>query len=331
MSDKKMQKIKLLKILEILYRKTDADTPITTNQLISELSEMGINADRRTLYSDIEALRESGYEVEKQKRHRDMVYWVPKRSFDIPELKIIMDCIHSSRFVPEGKTNELIDKIAALGGSGRGELLKRNAVCFNAVKHSNESIYNIVEVLERSIERGKKVSFCYFDIDSDGCRKFRHEGSEYTEEPLAMICDDGNYYLLCYRSEEEYENNMKTFRIDKIDSPRMLEDTISPLAEESRDIAARYPLQAFRMYGGPLRDVTLLFNKSLLSVVYDKFGENTKIVQMGDKLQATVTAQISSTFWGWMMQFPSDMRIVSPEDLRDAYKEWVLRAVKEEF
>ena len=329
MPDPKFQKIKLLKIWEILNRKTDEQHPITTQELIAELNLLGITADRRTIYTDIDSLQEFGYEIQNKRRNHDMVYWLPKRQFDLPEIKIIMDCIHSSKFVTASKTEELIDKLADLGGSGRGDLLKRNAVHFNAVKHSNESIYEIVDVLERAIESMKKVSFNYFLLNQSGERVYKHNNKLYVEEPLAMVCNDGNYYLLCYHSEEEYENHIKTFRVDRIDNISLSGEDISKEGKTALRKAKQYPLQAFKMYGGPLRRVTLKFDESLIGVIYNKFGEKTVIKKSGDKFTASVQVQISPTFWGWIMQFPTTMKIKSPEDLKEQYRDWVMSAIDE--
>ncbi len=330
MPDPKFQKIKLLKIWEILNRKTDEQHPITTQELIAELNILGITADRRTIYTDIDSLQEFGYEIQNKRRNHDMVYWLPKRQFDLPEIKIIMDCVHSSKFVTASKTEELIDKLADLGGSGRGDLLKRNAVHFNAVKHSNESIYEIVDVLERAIESKKKVSFNYFLLNQSGERLYKHNNKLYVEEPLAMVCNDGNYYLLCYHSEEEYENHIKTFRVDRIDNISLSEEDISKEGKTALRKAKQYPLQAFKMYGGPLRRVTLKFDESLIGVIYNKFGEKTVIKKSGDKFTASVQVQISPTFWGWLMQFPTTMKIKSPQDLKEQYRDWVMSAIDEE-
>ena len=327
MPDPKFQKIKLLKIWEILNRKTDEQHPITTQELIAELNLLGITADRRTIYTNIDSLQEFGYEIQNKRRNHDMVYWLPKRQFDLPEIKIIMDCIYSSKFVTASKTEELIDKLADLGGSGRGDLLKRNAIHFNAVKHSNESIYEIVDVLERAIESKKKVSFNYFLLNQSGERVYKHNNKLYVEEPLAMVCNDGNYYLLCYHSEEEYENHIKTFRVDRIDNISLSEEDISKEGKTALRKAKQYPLQAFKMYGGPLRRVTLKFDESLIGVIYNKFGEKTVIKKSGDKFTASVQVQISPTFWGWLMQFPTTMKIKSPEDLKEQYREWIMAAL----
>ncbi|MBQ1389419.1 MAG: transcriptional regulator [Clostridia bacterium] len=327
MNNPKFQRIKLIKILEILYRKSDEEHPITTKEMIYELSRLGILVERRTIYTDIQALKDYGYDIHSKRTQHESVYWTTKRSFDLPELKIIMDCIYSSKFVTEIKTEELISKIADLGGSAKGELLKRNAVHFDSVKHTNESIYEIVDVIEHAIEKCKKVTFYYFLLDENGQQVYKHDKNRYLEEPIAMVCNDGNYYLLCYRSEEEYVNNIKTFRVDRIDSIALSEDDISEECRTSLRKAKQYSLQAFKMYGGPLRRITLIFDKNLIGVIYDKFGESTVIRKYNDKFIASVQVQISPTFWGWMLQFPTQMKIKSPYDLKDQYRQWVLSAI----
>ena len=139
-----------------------------------------------------------------------------------------------------------------------------------------------------------------------------------------MVCDDGNYYLLCYREEEEYENHIKTFRIDRMDDVIVQNDDISKNGKKALRKAANYPLQAFKMYGGELRRVTLEFDERLIGVLYNKFGEKIVVKKSGQRYTAAVHVQISPTFWGWLMQFPGQMKIRSPEDIKARFREWVL-------
>lgn len=323
MAETKTQKIKLLKIWEILNRKTDKEHPISTQELISELALLGITCERRTVYADIDSMQSNGYEIKNRRKGHDMVYWVDKRQFDLPEIKIIMDAVQSSKFIPQDKTEELINKLADLGGSSRTELMKRNAIHFNTVKHSNGAVYEIVDSLEHAIENKKKVSFNYFLLNANGRREYKHDKKLYIEEPLAMICDEGNYYLLCYHNEEEYENNVKTFRIDRIDNISVLDEDVSKDGIKVLNKLKNYPRQAFKMFGGPLCKVTLQFTEKLIGVIFNKFGEDTPIRKVDDRFTATVQVQVSPTFFGWLMQFPTDMKIMAPEELKDQYKEWI--------
>lgn len=330
MTDIKVQKIKLLKIWEILNWKSDEQHPLSTQDIIMELSKLGIKCDRRTIYGDIDAMQSNGYSILNRRRGHDMVYWVQERKFDLPELKIIMDAIQNSKFIPKDKTEELLNKIASLGGSESSHLLKRNAIRFNVVKHSNADIYNITECLERAIECEYRVSFRYFDLNASGERVFRHDNQLYKEEPLAMICDDGNYYLICYRAEPEYENHVKVFRVDRIADIAVLDDYISKEAKRASKSIANYPKQVFKMYGGKIRKIRLAFDECLIGVMFNKFGEEISIKKYGKRYTVSVEVQISPTFWGWLTQFPAKMEIMSPVDVKEAYAAWVRSAIIKE-
>ena len=326
----KVQKIKLLKIWEILHRKSDAQHPLSTQDIITELSHLGISCDRRTVYGDIDAMQSNGYSILNRRRGHDMVYWVQERKFDLPELKNIMDAIQNSKFIPKDKTEELLNKIASLGGSESTHLLKRNAIRFHVVKHTNDDIYVITECLERAIEHEQRVSFRYFDLNASGERVFRHNNQLYKEEPLAMICDDGNYYLIFYRAEPEYENNVKVFRVDRIADISETDESISKEAKKASKAIANYPKQVFKMYGCKIRKDRLSFDESLIGVMFNKFGEEISIKKSGARFTASVEVQLSPTFWEWLTQFPNQMEIMSPVDVKEAYTAWVRSAIKQE-
>ena len=328
MADPKKQKIKLLKIMEILRRKTDKDHPISTKQLIAELEKLGISADRRTVYSDIETMQGHGYDVHKERRGHDMVYYVPKRLFDLPEIKIIMDCVHSSKFVTTKKTEELIEKLADLGGSSRAKLIDRHAIHFDTLKHSNEEIYEIVDLIERAIQLKLKISFNYFYLDIAGERKYKHDKMLYSEEPISMVCSDGDYYVLCYHPE--LENEIKAFRLDRIENISILKEPVSAECASSLRKARKYSQKAFKLYNGRIENVTLQFDEDLIRVIYDKFGEDTKITKIRSSYKATVSVSVSATFWGWMLQFPGKMKIAAPKELKQEYRNWVISALEED-
>ena len=207
MGKENFSKIKLLKLWEILSRESDEEHPLTTGELIARLEKCGISCDRRTLYRDIAALCEFGYEVITRRGQHSNSYYVVDRGFDVPELRVLIDAVQAASFVTEKKTAELVDKIAALGGSNRAEILKRNIVEFNTTKHSNEHIYYNINALEDGVLSGRKVSFKYFDLDAKGERRLRKDGGRYLVNPVAMVFASDNYYLICYH--DKHKNTAK--------------------------------------------------------------------------------------------------------------------------
>lgn len=318
MTQDNYRKIKLLKLLELLRMDTDEQHPMTTGELCGRLEAMGITCDRRTLSADIALLNRQGYEIMSLMVGHEKGYYVEERGFSLPELKILMDAVQAASFITWRKTGELVDKIAALGGSHRAELLKSNIVNFKTAKHSNEQIFYNVDALEQGISGQKKVLFHYFDLDEAGKRVYRREGHRYVVEPVALVFNEDNYYLLCYSSRH---GKTSTYRVDRMEAVTVLNDPITETAVALKQQVASHTEQAFKMYAGEVFNVVLEFRDSLIGVVFDKFGENTKMLRSGEnKCIATVKVQLSPVFWGWLLQFPGEMRILSPEPVIEAYK-----------
>lgn len=318
MANQNCQKIKLLKLMELLQQETDEQHPLRASEICSRLVSIEISCDRRTLTKDINVLNEQGFEVMSVMMGHEKGYYIEDRSFSVPELKILIDAVQAATFITDKKTNELINKIAALGGSHRAEILKSNIVCFNTRKHSNESIYYSVNYLEDAIEKKKKVIFRYYDLNENGEKVYRREGHHYVVEPIALIFNEDNYYLICYSAKHD---NTANYRIDRMDSVELIDEDVCEKALVLRESVAGYTDQVFKMYGGQPENITIEFNDRLIGVVYDKFGEDTKMLRLSDHTcAATVKVQVSPTFWGWLFQFGDQMKLRSPETLVEQYQ-----------
>ena len=312
------QKIKLLRLMELLRQETDEQHPLTTMALCARLQDMGITCDRRTLAKDIQLLNEQGFEIMSRYIGKEKGYYIEDRSFSLPELKILMDAVQAAGFITENKTAELIDKIAALGGSHRAALLKNNMVCFNTRKHRNESIYYNVGFLEEALLEHKKVIFRYFDLNEHGEKVYRRDGHHYVVEPIALVFNEDNYYLMTYSSRHDGTAN---YRVDRMSAVEVIDEDIGEKALSLREETACYTEQVFRMYGGQPTDLVLEFSDNLIGVVYDKFGEDVTMMRVGGtKCVASVKVQISPTFWGWLFQFAGEMQVLSPDRVREDYK-----------
>lgn len=318
MAESNIKKIKLLRLMEIFRQETDEDNPMLATTVCKRLEAKGVMCDRRTLTRDIAILNEFGYEIMSTMVGHEKAYYVVDRSFDVPEIKILIDAVQAASFITEKKATELVEKIAALGGAHRAEILKQSIVCFNTRKHSNESIYYNVDRLEEAIYKNKKVIFLYYDLNEHGEKVYRRDGHHYVVEPIALVFNEDNYYLTCYSSRHDGTSN---YRVDKMTAVEIIDEDITEKAMELRVSVAGYTEQVFKMYGGEEAKVTLEFSDKLIGVVYDKFGENVKMVRTGEHtIVASVDVRISPTFWGWMFQFGDHMKILSPANIAEEYK-----------
>ena len=318
MAQDNCQKIKLLKLYELLRQETDEQHPMTTMTIIDRLGKMGISCERRTLAKDMAILNEQGYEVMFRWIGKEKGYYVEDRSFSVPELKILIDAVQAASFVTGKKTAELIEKIADLGGGHRADILKGNMVCFNTRKHSNESIYYNVGFLEDAIQQQKKVIFYYFDLNEHGEKVYRRDGHHYVVEPIGLVFNEDNYYLMVYSSRHDGTAN---YRVDRMEKVEIIDEPVCEKALQLRETVDCFTEQAFKMYGGQPVDVTLQFDHKLIGVVYDKFGEDTKMIRLNSETcVATVKVQVSPTFWGWIFQFGKQMQITSPNEMIEEYR-----------
>lgn len=322
MTQENWQKYKLLKLLELLRNQTDEQHPLTTSKLCQQLIDMGISCERRTLSKDIALLNDIGYEIMWCWVGKEKGYYIEDRSFSIPELKILIDAVQAANFITDKKTTELIDKIAELGGSHKAEILKSNMVCFNTRKHSNESIYYNVGFLEEAIQQHKKVTFYYYDLNENGEKVYRREHHHYVVEPIALIYNEDNYYLMIYSS---LHDNTANYRVDRMEQVEIIDEIISDKAIKIHEDFDYRSEQMFKMYSGPTEEVVIEFDTKLIGVIYDKFGESTKMMRYADKCIATVKVQVSPVFFGWIFQFAGQLRILSPQRVISAYKNQILK------
>lgn len=327
MKSENCQKIKLLKLLELLRQETDEQHPMTTNEICRRLNAMNISCDRRTLATDVQTLNEQGYEVQSCQVSKAKGYYIADRSFNIPELKVLIDAVEASHLLTESKTQELIDKIAALAGSNQAEVLKSSIVRFNATKPTNEYIYYTVQTLEKAIREKKKVTIHYFHLNEHKEKVYRSENGIHTVEPIALVYNNDRYYLTCYNPTADRNYN---YRLDRIEKVEILNEKISKNAVIRSRSVAKYTAQVFKMYGGESEKITLQFDLQMIDYIYEKFGLDTKIRSCGDdQFTAKVEVQLSPTFYAWVFQFAGKMRIIAPEWVCDEYMEMLKKAIGE--
>ena len=301
------QKIKLLCLMEILRQETDEAHPLLTSQICKRLGDYGITCERRTVGMDVKVLNEFGYEVMMKMVGHEKGYYIADRSFSVPEIKILMDAVQAAKFITPGKSEALIDKLAALGGSHQAEVLKGNIVCFNTRKHTNEMIYYNVQALEDAIREHKQASFLYFDLNENRDRAYRKEGARYLVDPMALVYSEDNYYLLTYNRKHE---SVTTYRVDRMERVEVEETKACPEAVvEGADIH-EYTTQVFQMFNGTPEEVIIDFDDSLIGAIYDRFGEDVVINRIGKKkCSVTVTVQDSPVFKGWLAQFGKMIKV----------------------
>lgn len=320
MQSNNCQKIKLLKLYELLQQQTDESHPLKTIEIIKKLNDFGITCDRRTLTRDISLLNEFGYEIMSCMIGHEKGYYVEDRSFSTPELRILIDAVQASSFITEKKSQDLILKLAALGGSHQAEIIRKNIVCFNTRKHSNEKIYYTIDILIKALEEKKQISFQYYQLNEIKEKVYKRE-ERYVMDPIALVFLEDNYYLCCYYRKH---HGIANYRVDRMENVIIENNNICEAAEIQHNNMSEYTAQAFRMFGNEKTDkITLRFKNELIGTMFDKFGEELKITRIDtETCQATVQVQISPTFWGWIFQFNGRLVLEASDSLMNDLKKY---------
>lgn len=311
------QKLKLLYLLRFLMQNSDEAHPLSMAQIIEELANNGISAERKSIYDDIEALRLFGVDIV-QLKGKNGGYYIGERDFELPELKLLVDSVQSSKFITQDKTYKLIKKIESLASIYDGQLLQRQVFVTNRVKSMNESIYYAVDVISDAITKNRKIRYQYFEYTVEKERRLRHGGKFYEISPFSLIWDDENYYMLGWDSEA---GKMKHYRVDKMQKVSLSDDEREGVEEFEKFDMSAYSKTVFGMFGGTEQKVKLRFSNRLVGVVLDRFGRETTIIPDGDEhFTVTLSVVVSPQFFGWIFGFGSDVEILSPEEVREEMK-----------
>ena len=317
------QKLKLFYLMKILLEKTDEEHTITVPEMIAELGKLGISAERKSVYDDLEYLKLFGLDVCSRKT-RTHDYFIGSREFELPELKLLVDSVQSSKFITHKKSMELISKIEKLTSEANAKKLHRQVFVTNRVKTVNETIYYNVDKIHDAIAANKQITFKYYDLDVNRKKVYRKNGDRYTESPVALTWDDENYYLITYK--EKYDDYAH-YRVDKMESIEITEED-RVLSEEPFDLSA-YSKTTFAMFGGEETEVSIKFENDLVGVVFDRFGTDVRIVKADEgHFICTVKVAVSPHFLSWIVSFGKRAKILSPDYVVDEMYALVKEAIE---
>ena len=249
-----------------------------------------------------------------QSKGKTTGYYIASRDFELPELKLLVDSVQSSKFITHKKTLALIRKIERLASVYDAQLLQRQVYVRNRVKSMNESVYYNVDEISNAINADRQIRFQYFELDVNKQRRFRHNGAVYEISPFALMWDDENYYMLGY---DAAAGKMKHYRVDKMvgieatGQERQGKDCFAGI-----DMSA-YSKQIFGMFTGSEQTVKLRFENPLVGAVIDRFGKEVMLIPDGDEhFTVSVDVAVSPQFYAWLFGFGTAVEILSPESAR---------------
>jgi predicted DNA-binding transcriptional regulator YafY len=306
------KKLKLLYLAQLFQEQTDEEHTVTVKDMIAYLDKLGIPAERKAIYEDLELLRLVGMDIvhTRTKTHN---FHLGQRTFELPELKMLIDVVQASPFLTAKKSMKLIGKLESLASTAQAGSLRRQVCVLNRVKTRNEQLYYNIDGINQAINEDKCIRFRYFDWTIQGGRAYRHGGKVYQECPAAL-CVDRNYYLITYRPEEQ---RFIHFRVDRISNLKVA-DLARPALPKGFD-PARYVRTIFDMHSGDTQQVTLELDKHLLNVAMDRFGRDANYREgPNGEIILSAEVEVSPTFLSWVLCFGGQARILEPASAQQA-------------
>ena len=318
------QKLKIFYILDYLQKNSHQEHPVRASELISMLaSQHNISCDRKTVYSDIAALQDYGVDIVALPG-KNGGYYIASRNFELPELKLLIDAVQSSRYLTEKKSRELIEKLCNQCSVHDARLMRRDVLVSGRVKSMNETIYYNVDTIQEAIALNRAITFRYFDWGLNGQRNYREK--HYEASPYGLCQDNENCYLLAHSDR----HGITSYRVDRMAEITLTDKTRTPCPELTGKALVEHANQLFQMYAGESATVKLRFHRSLINAVIDKFGRDVLLIPDGDThFVTTVNVAVSPMFLSWVIGFGAKARVLHPQSVVEACKAMCREALEQ--
>lgn len=320
-------KFKLFRLTQIMLERTDEEHYITMPEIMAALKEYEITADRKTIYGDLRDLEQFGIEVEGEPTGNRYHYHVVSRDFELPELKLLVDAIQSSKFITARKTDTLIKKLEKLVSKYDAMKLQRQVFVSGRIKTMNESIYYTVDAIHNAISEDKKIKFQYFQWNIKKEMELRHNGAYYHISPWGLLWEDENYYLVGFDSKA---GCIKHYRVDKMLHIQMTNEKREGKEYFKKINMADYVKKSFGMYGGKEYQIKLLVENQLAGVMIDRFGKDIMMIPADEsRFTVNVNVRVSGPFLGWIISLGKGVKILGPDEVVEQMQQEIKRLIKQ--
>lgn len=311
--------------MKFLQEKTDREHPVSVKDIIRTMEAYGISVERKTVYDDIETLRTFGMKIG-SRRGKPAGFYLEERTFELPELKFLMDAVQSSKFITGKQSAALVRKLEDLASVHEAKKLKSQVFFMPGIKTLNEEIYTNIETIYDAISANRQISFRYYQWTLSRELKPKRGGERYRVSPGKLLWNNDNYYLM---GLDESSGIVKHYRVDKMMDVAVEEEKRSGESVFRDFDMGRFSAETFGMFDGKETILKIRFSNELVGVVLDRFGKKAVLQRSDDThffLQTHI--RVSGQFFGWLTGLGPGAEIVSPEKVRKEYKSFLTKILK---
>lgn len=308
--------LRLLFLRDIFYRQTDENHAFSAVDLVDMLSEYGIDCERKTIYRDIDALKEYGMDIVNV-RTPIRGYYLRNRDFDIAEVRLLIDAVQAAKFISTKNTKSMIYKIGGLVSEYQEEELREQIYVDSSFKSDKEDLYEIIKTLDNAIKSNVQVEINYAKRKLVKRYLKISEGKSFIVNPYSLLWSNDHYYLIC--NNDKYSNLMH-LRLDRIISVKTTARPSKHFSKVSqykeKFDTADYSNKLFNMFSGDPGEITLKCSNSIIDDILEKFGEKIPMrIDGDDYFVFKANVDLSNGLVSWITQYGSDIKVIEPKEL----------------
>lgn len=320
-------KLKTLYVMRILQDETDAEHGLSLRELIERLGDYGIKAERKGLYSDIQALREFGVDIQTFQRN-PVEYAIVRRDFDLSELMLLVDAVESCKFLTKRQSRALTTNLKLLASDHERALLDRRIHVSGRITSKSDSVFGCIDTLHEAMRKHLKVEFMYYKYNVDGNRYATHDSKPHLVTPVGITFDDGYYYLTAWNDDHEA---MTEFRIDRMEKLRVSDEKATRNEQITHHTFEGDDYMSFGRFIGEPVTATLQVDADKIEIIIDRFGDAAEVYATNKNAgKAVVKIYKSPQFFGWLAGMDGAIKIEGPNSLKQEFNQYLRSLIEEE-
>lgn len=311
MSSMGSNRIVPLQVLRTLERYASEGKPLSNLQIIARIQQdERVRLARNTVAAAVSTLEAMGY-VERTQKGSYAV-----RLFDETELRVLIDGVMASKYLPPVDAKYLIGKLMELGGESFSKRVQHVHMADEWIHQENVEFLRNIEIFEDAIEQVRQTSFYRNLVQPDGT--LQRTGGLHRVSPYGIICTNGQYYLVCCKAGEQM---LRHYRIDRLTDAALLAEP----AEDVRRLPgyrhgfhlAEYAASHSMMFSGAPELIVLRLPETLAGYVRDTFGKQAQMRQVeGGAVEVRIMSTPQNVRFFALQYGPSGCEVLRPESLR---------------
>ncbi len=319
-------------IWQIFQRHSDDQHGLTMTEILSYLErDYDIQTTRQSIASDFLMLETvlSVY-IEPDNSVRPVLYYWTNRPLTAQDTEQLAESTLTSPLLTIEQAKTLINKLKTQCSDSTARNIGKNAEITKQRRDLSKPITERLIKLREAIESEAPVSIRYQSLQFCRAAHSEIQDTEYEIYPYEIIFPDNRPTVLAQiRPQKEQETDAidqdkPSFRLFFIEYITKL--TIKRPQETDTKKKSKF-IKDDPVVSNKVERITLQCNRSIMPLVYERFGRDMTIDRVTEEsCRTAVNAIITPELFGWIFSFGDNIKLLTPLHATQRMKQW-LKAV----